>query len=295
MRKIEIRLMGGIGNQLFIAAYATLAARLLSNTKVTLATSELSRQKHSSRLTNLALNQFFGSLADNFHLSSKPYFLTKFGDLAQASFLREHIENIAEVGFSGWPEVRADGARVIRGYFQSQLYLEELRRLGAPLSLVPKNQGADFIRATSSKLMDRVAVVHIRRGDYLKLRNTVGALGWRYYSEAIELCIDRGAKNIILLSDDSEVLQHASNYLPKAEYADLGKLGKFSDEEALSLASKSPYFVMSNSTFSYWAAMTGAKSLIVRPKEWFRALQQPQHLFLESNTQHVLLDPNWDN
>ena len=295
MRKIEIRLMGGIGNQLFIAAYATLAASRLSQTKVVLETSELSRQKHSSRLNNLDLGQFLGSMLDNFCFSNRPYFLTKFGDLGQGSVLKEPIENIVEVGFSGWPEDHAPGTRVIRGYFQSQLYLEELRRVGAPLNLVPKNQGADFIGTISSELMDRAAVVHIRRGDYLKLRDTVGALGWRYYSEAIELCIDRGAKNVVILSDDSEVLQHSSNYLPKAEYVDLRMLGNFSDEEALSLASKSPYFVMSNSTFSYWAAMTGKKSLIVRPNKWFKALREPEQLFLESNTEHVLLDPNWDN
>jgi CheY-like chemotaxis protein len=51
-------------------------------------------------------------------------------------------------------------------------------------------------------------------------------------------------------------------------------------EESLMLMSKSDALVISNSSFSWWAAQFGNKSkFVVRPSKWFRAMLDPEELF----------------
>jgi hypothetical protein len=53
-----------------------------------------------------------------------------------------------------------------------------------------------------------------------------------------------------------------------------------SPEETLILMSKSDALVISNSTFSWWAAQLGNKNkFVVRPSKWFRGMLDPEDLF----------------
>ena len=110
----------------------------------------------------------------------------------------------------------------------------------------------------------------MRFGDYLN-ESSFGIPGIRYYREALKLHLDRypNAK-IVAFSDDKEF---AKNYLSKIK---IFEFEWFDDEEmtpveVLLVMSEGTAFVISNSTFSWWAARLSSAYLedIIVPSPWF--------------------------
>jgi hypothetical protein len=114
--------------------------------------------------------------------------------------------------------------------------------------------------------------LHVRLGDYLRPEGSfLGFAGLDYYRQAIAEMIQRVPDaHFFVFSDDlgwcMETLQidHSHsfiNYDPGPTKAAL----------ALSVMSHCSHFVISNSTFSWWAAWLGkaADKIVIAPKGWF--------------------------
>jgi hypothetical protein len=137
------------------------------------------------------------------------------------------------------------------GYFQSSFYFKNF----AP-------QIRDLFRFdsltkdwASSRLKPKTVAIHVRLGDYKKL-------GWvlpqKYFYDALSMI---QAENIFVFSDEPEVV---SGMFPGAIVIKEG-----SDIEQMCLITMCEWMVMSNSSYSWWAAFLGNHSQVFVSDPWF--------------------------
>ncbi len=143
-----------------------------------------------------------------------------------------------------------------------------------------------YLSPTFDRLRNEVAVpgavaVHFRRGDLLKKCNSAFAIqSPSYYEQAARLVAERtGATRFYVFTDDPAWARTAVK-LPGTTTIVSGPAGgsAIDDFRLMQLAT---HVVMSNSTFSWWAAWLGERpgSCIVAPAAWnVKGCRQPQLL-----------------
>jgi hypothetical protein len=108
--------------------------------------------------------------------------------------------------------------------------------------------------------------IHVRRGDYLKYPNKHTQSPTEYYDTAISLVKEKHPNvTFLIFSDD---IQWCKNHFIGNEFT---FIEGFEDWEDLILMSLCDANIITNSTFSWWAAWLGEKpnKLIIAPEKWF--------------------------
>jgi hypothetical protein len=172
---------------------------------------------------------------------------------------------------------------MIFGYFQTYKYLEhpKVRDLIDSLSL---GSVSEWFDKSSSEMLEIPTIsVHIRRGDYMNVQDTFGVLSGDYYNSAINFTLENSSTKyarVLVFSDDIDVAKQIFSQLDISLPVQFAEPPEDSPEETLLLMSKSDALVISNSTFSWWAAQLGNKSkFVVCPSKWFRGMLDPEDLF----------------
>lgn len=258
MKKITVCLSGGLGNQLFQAAFG-LAKSELWNVDVEFDASSYSNYKlHNLEL--LALPKMKNNF--KFNLKNKSIF-SKILDRTYA------INTIHEGRNLGYRDFNAVVGKKFIGYWQSELYFREQKKF------ILSSFQPDYTTQNSIKLLweksnikdkDDAVCVHIRRGDYvsdLKTNNVHGSLSINYYKRAVEKF--RG-KNIYVFSND---IDWCEDNLPKSW--NVVEIQGNTPVETMFFMSMFSNFIIANSTFSWWAAYLSRSTdkKVIAPRHWF--------------------------
>lgn len=169
-------------------------------------------------------------------------------------YIGEPIEKrFSENGFHYTPIPFEDNLS-IDGYFQSAKYFEninvqELFKFKREREVISYHEG--------------YASIHVRRTDYLKYPDHHPLCTLEYYKKAIYLS---GYKNFTVFSDDPEWCR--KNFKNDEIYSFVFSDGK-SDIEDFQFMSQYKCNIISNSTFSWWAAMLNKNpdKLIIAPSK----------------------------
>jgi hypothetical protein len=178
------------------------------------------------------------------------------------------------------------------GYFQSFIYAE---------SLLP-----DLKRVLDSKFRDNYAIsdylsvlrksttlsIHLRLGDYLERKNKrFGVVSKEYILSSIRyLSMVKKLDDMVLFSNDTKsavrLLSHKSSQNLTVIPSETSTL------ESLFLMSNSPNLVISNSTFSWWAAFLPVESdkIVIAPSPWFKEYEENRDLI---PLKWVRIDASW--
>ena len=172
----------------------------------------------------------------------------------------------------------------LNGYFQSEKYFlhaqEEIRRY-----FEFSDEILEHINKKYSNVLDEYdTTIHVRRGDYLNLKNVYHIPSHLYYFKATSILL---VKKAVVFSDDIEWCktvfkdtdchfvnerEHDSYEISSTFSAEANaKRFTFEDTVELALMSMFKNNIISNSTFSWWAAWLNndpAKQVIA-PKYWF--------------------------
>lgn len=289
-QKVEIELVGGLGNQLFGyfagAFYAQKFNKLLI---VDLTQVSLGLTNHGSELTSFKL--------------SKSYELTRSKPRSFARLIKRIIDKLSikfksikyfrykllgvyqskEVGFDSFLEKQSEISR-IQGYYQTWKYVDNLQELGADISLEIINPSNWFLGLQNEINKVKPIAIHVRRGDYKNPDSPVGLLSRSYYQDAIGVVNNKYEnRNFWIFSDDIEDSQKLlDGLIPKSSNWICPPTGS-DPAESLVLMSLSKVIIIANSSFSWWAAKTGVeKELVIAPSPWFRKLDEPSFLMPES-------------
>lgn len=231
---IVVRLMGGLGNQLFQWAYG----KCLSV-----------RYGHELYLDVSFLDSEYEGI------TKREFSLAKLGIEDQACVFREQGLTLVtdEIPFSHRP----GESYLIQGYFQNERNFMEI----ASYVRAAIGPGSEFRERSGISAGD--VSMHVRRTDYLSSNGAHPVQDAGYYEEAISLI--GGYERILIFSDDHEWCMQNLSF----ERAFLA--GGRDDAEDMLLMSLCGDNIIANSSFSWWSAWLNERrgKKVVYPKRWF--------------------------
>ncbi len=272
---IKVRIIGGLGNQMFqYAAAKSLAIR--NNSKVSANVSAFSDYKtHPLRINELNCDCEFDYKADIKYKLLDLRFFGKFFSKVLSLFNNFYVEK--ELPFDrGFFDFKDNS--VLVGYFQSEKYFDDIRELLLKeFTLKSELEGMDLVIAKQILNTNSIAI-HVRRGDYVSVKsaNDVhGVCGKEYFEKALShmerLCLLTDSSTLFVFSDD--ILWCKENLL--FEYRTVFVDGNAEKPEIdILLMSMCKHQVISNSTFSWWGAWLNSNpdKCVIAPFRWFRTL-----------------------
>lgn len=278
---ITVRLLGGLGNQLF--QYATgraLALRL--GVELVLDGREAARSPQT--WLRPALHHFDIQTVQDAPLPPDRTHALRYGLWRKFGrsprFLRE-----AELGVNR-AVLEAPDQTYLHGYFQSEQYFRDAEaQIRTELRTItpPSAQNAEWL--TRLRETPGATAVHLRRGDYVadaKAAATHGSVGPDYYARAIAQVEARTGQTpeLFVFSNDPEWCRSTLS-LPRP-FTVIDHNTADDHYEDLRLMAACQHHVIANSTFSWWGAWLGASPAqhVVAPAQWFgvEAKQNPDIL-----------------
>lgn len=294
---MKVILTGGLGNQIFqVNAALDLypgEIKLISNigkprvdsngnpeiaglrlpSRVRIITPKVRNLELASKVFGLNLRAHFApSALEKYFLGS----LRFLGSLYFSIIFRELTVICAstDVGFSKVRKLKEHD--LLLGYFQSYRYLSEKTKSEFS-ALSPIAPTADYLKLKESLTGLDILVIHVRLGDYFN-EPGIGVLTRKYYEEALAE-IDLSKVDKVLVFSDSP--ERVLDYLPTIPNTDVEIVtNDLSSVETISLMSIGNQFIISNSTFSWWAAAlsTNEGNLVIAPNPWFEKMSSPRDL-----------------
>lgn len=239
---ITVKLMGGLGNQLFQWAFgqAIRARRGQVNYDISFYESQNFRKFELSRIG-----------------------LLNSADVTSCSYAKV-TEFECSMRFN--PQYFEVEDALLVGYWQTEKYFESIAdRI--------RKQFASSIEPTPYEPKMNSVFLHVRRGDYLTpgTRAYHGLLGMDYYARAIDTVHSRVSNPyFFLFSDDPDWVASEFSFLQN--YTVIGK-GRRAEEE-MRLMMMCEHAIIANSSFSWWGAWLGdcgcdEKRTVVAPRNWF--------------------------
>ena len=261
-RNIIVPLMGGLGNQLFQFAAGIYAHKFLQKVpKFAFSGFSIGKNTPRSYMLGDLLNE--GDEAIHGRL--------KLAIFKLASFIFPFIW-VAEYDLDDFPLERVSrNSKVLLGYFQRRQYVDAV---GTEL-IHSLSKSKVFAQLFSYPANNNIAV-HIRFGDYLtnlETKNFHGLTSISYYVEAVRLLqTSHDYDKIVIYSDNRQkaLSDFTSEYgTGKSQISISSGVNEYED---LASISSSKGIVISNSTFSWWAAWIGTQlhdCRVVTPRPWF--------------------------
>jgi hypothetical protein len=253
---IMLRLIGGLGNQLF--QYATARALAIrKGCELVLDTTAFNTYKlHSYGLGNLNVRAPVVC----------PSVISRWG----GGYHYREVSMAFDAGLFDCPS-----PLYLEGYFQTELYFESARELlleefevTAPLN----DKTLNLLNELTS--FETTVSVHVRRGDYVTnpSANAVhGTCGADYYRRARDYFVSKLISPIfIIFSDDIPWARENLDFGQSAIFVDWnGAAANYAD---LKLQSYCSHNIIANSSFSWWGAWLGKKpnKEVVAPEQWFK-------------------------
>lgn len=172
------------------------------------------------------------------------------------------------------------------GYFQGEPYfqhvIEEIRK--AFIISTPVGDESDKLKEISSC---NAVCVHIREGDYKEFKNKrFNVLTPGYFQRGIEYIKTR-VKNPVFFVFTNDLQAVKKNYnLKEVQF-----INGYKDYQDLRLMQACKHFVISNSTFSWWASYLANYSgkIIVVPRKWRNNQEAEPALMTSKSIEYVRL------
>jgi hypothetical protein len=147
----------------------------------------------------------------------------------------------------------------MKGFFLSYGYLRTLQQIGMFRSIELKAPSHWFQALKTELEISDPIIMHVRRGDYLIHRDSLGVLSERYFERAINLAIEGDKKRAVwVFSNDLESISDWE-FLSGSNVKLINEPDGADPAEILKLFTLTSTLVISNSTFSFFGGMLNAR------------------------------------
>jgi len=289
---IRVRILGGLGNQLFQYAAGLAAARAWGADLQLDCTSTTGSTRHPRHY----MLDSFKIPAPRYRPRGLEYLIWKlrtsrnpdlrklvgrFGSFGSLTLFDETSRYCFDQRLTQPP---MPGVVSMVGYWQCAAYAAACEGALRPQltfrrPLDPANQALlDGIRSEPGSVS-----VHVRRGDYLHLAETP-VLAPTYYRDALDVLVASGVQpRLFVFSDTPDWARQALRF-PHATVVVDGN-GEDAADKDLQLMTACRHHIMANSSFSWWASWLGTQSgVVVAPKYWM--MREDTHF-------PALFPPSW--
>lgn len=270
MKKITVKIYGGLGNQMFQYA-AGRALSLRYQVPLYLNISWFSqKQDDNTTVRTYQLDIFKNITATIQNERSFPcqHLITRIRKYLPFS----HV--IREPHFAYWPGFTAiTPPATLDGYWQCEKYFMNFQKeIRHDFTFPALSEKAEQLSRQIAATPEPVSV-HIRRGDYInnpQVQAFHGNLQQDYYGKALQTIKNScGKTNLFIFSDDPQWVRE--NFDCCGHDAVLVDLG-FPDapHHDMHLMSKCKHHIIANSSFSWWGAwLASPQGMTFAPKRWF--------------------------
>lgn len=281
---IIVKLIGGLGNQLFQYAAGRCLAHL-HGTELKLDRSYLDadpKGAYIKRDYELGVFQVHASFATPEDV--RP-FLKKSGNKIVRTLSRKlpilfDKLYVAESGHAYHKEFMSYPADTyLDGFWQSELYFKQAEKvIRKELTFKDPASGLNAELLEKIKRVNAVSL-HVRRADYVADKNTSnyhGTCSPDYYKKAIEAIAEKhGEIELYIFSDDIEWCRE--NMKPAFPHHYVGHNSGKNSYEDMRLMSSCRHNIIANSSFSWWGAWLNANEnkTVVAPEKWFTNAVNP--------------------
>jgi hypothetical protein len=156
-------------------------------------------------------------------------------------------------------------AKTIGGYFTNFDWADKATEYDFPLDLNPVNPSLGYQEYVEKVSPESIAV-HIRLGDYLWFPELYPILEEDFYFQALELIDYTEGESIHVFTDSTDkVKEWYPNLFVLPNVFVIDSLSQLNAVETMALMSKHKRIVISNSTFSSWAAWFSHSENVVTP------------------------------
>jgi hypothetical protein len=296
-KTVHLSLAGGLGNQLFQLAAALASTEgsvvlydFVGNTRKNhLGQPELLSLKLPERVSfsNQRIKSKFGirllNLLYRTSVNQNSFFtmailirpIRLLSDFYFSKVLNEKVSVLqaSDVGFFKIKEARYP--RFLVGYFQSEFWsslLAESNEIQS-IGLLERNEPIMFRQSEGNKVL----ALHMRLGDYAN-EPSIGILDTSYFKAALDSISKSHSFNEIWLFSDEPL--EARDRIPDKWKAITRIVPEAGSCVTLDCMRNADYFVISNSTFSWWGAFLARTTnpLVIAPDPWFKAMPSPRQL-----------------
>jgi len=275
---IIVKLMGGLGNQMFQYALGRRIS-LLRNTDLKVDSSFLNDKEsnHTNRKFELDVFSLTIPIASEVEMNRfKTIQENKFKKKIQwiAPFIFPY-NSILEQGHEFNKSIlNSPKNSFLIGYWQTEKYFLTIQDL-IRKDFAFKNplEGVNKIYAKEIKKSNSVSI-HIRRGDYIhntEANQFHGSCSWEYYSTALELVKNKVTNvHLYVFSDDMKWVKDNMNFDIPVTYIDNNIAeNSYIDMQLMSLCKHN---IIANSSFSWWGAWLNntPEKIVIAPTQWFK-------------------------
>jgi hypothetical protein len=273
MKKIIVRLQGGLGNQLFQYAFGKFLS-IKYNCKLKL---DVSLYKyydlHDYSLEPYNLHEDLATSTDvpNQYLTNKRI-LKKLFTIGNKYLGKIEIIKEQSLKFDAELLNQNNDIVYLDGYWQSELYFDAISEQIREKLFVNSENIPNSYNKYLQKIRESNSIsIHIRRGSYTieKYKKVHGLTPIEYYNKSIQLIKKRvKSVNFFVFSDDTQWIKEKFNSLknstiiegtPEKDYLDIF------------LMSQCKHNIIANSTFSWWGAWLNSNpdKIVIAPKNWY--------------------------
>jgi hypothetical protein len=267
---VIVRLLGGLGNQLF--QYAA-ARRIALKNQLPLKLDITGFDSYGRRpycLHHFNIAEEFATQEEirRLRVDRVRRVLARFLGIAHVG---THFE---ECHFHYDPRVSQISSKVyLSGYWQSEKYFADVADV-VRAEFTVKTPATPENAATQSLIESCNSVcIHVRRGDYVanwRARQTHGVCSVDYYRLAVSEMVSRlGDAHFFVFSDDPRWTRDNISFPPRSTFVNHN--GADRGHEDLRLMAKCRHHIIANSTFSWWGAWLGTApgQIVMAPRRWF--------------------------
>jgi len=264
---VIVKILGGLGNQMFQYAYANALKQKGYNVKLDITGFHNYSLHGGYHLNNYNVTIDVATENEILFIKKKNYFKNI---LRQLCLKNKIILKERTLLFNNKFLSISDNTYV-EGYFQSEKYFNSIRNsILESFTLI--NPISSYGVSISEKIISlkNTCSIHIRRGDYLNdvNKNIFGTCSLNYYKDAISH-IEKNIPNItfFIFSNDIEWSKDNIN-VKHAVYID--NSSRIPNED-IYLMSLCKHNIIANSSFSWWGSWlnTNKHKIVIAPKNWF--------------------------
>jgi len=291
--KTTVVLAGGLGNQLFqlaIGLHVTKDSRLVLDSSLAEHGAQFS---HSPQIANFILPDRIDILDRRRHIlmrkillfllkvSSKGWRKHRGLPLKLLRLFQFHAVKLSlnnGLGYDAKFDKILDDSNFLLGAFHTYVWASNPRVLSELREIRPSHSPDWLLELESCAAVEKPIVVHIRRGDFLKIK-ALGFLEKEYYDSSIKQMLMLMPKSRIwIFSDDIPfvVSHYSTGSWRDARIIDFNQEDAASNLEAMRLGHS---YILSNSTFSWWGAFLSKNigARVICPDIWLKGYENPKN------------------
>ncbi len=263
---IVVRIMGGLGNQMFQAALVEALKKSGKRVFIDISNWEKDNVSHHN---GYELDRVFGlryEIAAANEISRYAYVSASFKDKLFRHIWGQKSTYLNETDFTCKEDVLKVNEGYLMGYWQNERYFFEIRdRIREIFTF----QGIDHSDIEDEIDSNESVSVHIRRGDYLKFKDKYGGIcDDDYYRRSMNYIREKvpNAK-FYIFSDDKA---YAQEFFTDGDITVVeGNTGEKSYYDMYYM-SRCKHNIVANSTFSWWGAYLNPneQKIIIRPSRY---------------------------